>query len=226
MHGVQRGLRQDQHRRPVGRAGGVQARGRQGRRGEQHHRPAAAGGVVAIFGRDGVGLQSEQHVTAAVERRRVTQRRLSQLGAVCPPRGHTGGFDHQAGVALLGRHYPDRERRRVGRGGVGDPVAWRVEVDAADGGTVLHRAQTYRAGQPCAAGCGKRLNDKVFHAVTAADAGGFHGMRQCAVEAEADIAGVGAGFGRVGRGRIDVDEHVVVLPAQIRYRGVPAQHRQ
>src|ERR1700691_2287595 len=103
-----------------------------------------------------------------------------------PPRGHTGGFDHQAGVTLLGRHYPDRERRRVGRGGVGDPVAWRVEVDAADGGTVLHRAQAYRAGQPRAAGCGKRLDDKVFHAVAAANAGGFHRMRQRAVEAEAD----------------------------------------
>ena len=39
-------------------------------------------------------------------------------------------------------------------------------------------------------GSGKRLDDKIFHAVAAADAGGLHGMRQRAVEAEADIARV------------------------------------
>ena len=43
---------------------------------------------------------------------------------------------------------------------------------------------------------------------------------------EADVTWVGMGFRRVARRRIDVDKHIVVLPAQVRYRRVPAQDHQ
>ena len=194
--------------------------------GEQHHRPAARRGIVAVLRRDGVGVQPEQHVAAAVECGRITERGLGQLGAVGSPRGDAGGLDHQAGVVLFCRQHPDRERRRVSRDGVGDPVAGRVDVHPADSTAVRQRAKAHRAGQPFTPRCGKRLDDNIFHVVTAADAGGLHRVRQRAVEAESDVAGISMGFRGVGRGGIDVDQHVVVLPAQVGHRRVPAQHRE
>jgi hypothetical protein len=226
VHGVQRGLGQDQHRRAVRGAGRVQAGWRQGRRGQQHHRAATGGGVVAVFGRDGVGLQAEQHVTAAAERSGVAERLLVELRPVGTPRRHTGGPDDKPGVAFLGRQHPDRKSRRVGGRRSGDPVARRIQVDTADSGAILHRSQAYRPGQALAARRGKGLQHNVLHIVTATDADRLRGMRQRAVQPEADVTRVGMRFRRVAGRRIDVDKHIVVLPAQVRHRRVPAQHRR